>query len=73
MLGRYIEIMSKSILVIDTPKSCQECPLFKETLFDKFCCADNKNLISVSTTYLTVHNGCPLKLISDEVAEIVER
>lgn len=55
----------KSILVIDTPNSCQECPLFRETVFDKYCCADNNNLISVATTYLTVHNGCPLKAVSE--------
>lgn len=57
--------MSKSVLIIETPKNCHECPLFRETMFDKFCCANNRNLISVSTAYLTVHNGCPLKTVSD--------
>lgn len=54
--------MSKSILVIDTPKSCVKCPL-KSQLYDiqYICCGNHKRMVIPSNK--NKPSWCPLQEI----------
>lgn len=58
--------MSKSILIIDTPSSCENCPLC--ILLDKYRCTVNKRWCGDEQGYFTsstMPTWCPLKKIED--------
>ena len=69
--------MSKSILVIDTPKSCRECHLFKSeyhsyTLEHFMMCKVNGKL-NIGKDYATkCHPQCPLQ-DTTELLEALEK
>lgn len=54
--------MSKSVLVIDTPKSCAECPLFFDHYSDMNC-RGTKNYRTINYPYPKDfrQDWCPLK------------
>ena len=52
--------MNKSILVIDTPKNCSECPLFFGAYTDMVCKANNRT-INYPYPDNKVQDWCPLK------------
>lgn len=49
--------MSKSILVINTPKSCRECPIFNDNEY--LCCGGKVPFKDINK----VQGWCPLKPI----------
>ena len=59
----------KSILVIDTPKSCRECPCFCP-----YYCVPIKKELGIAMSYVGIPtNFCPLKPLStkEEIYEII--
>lgn len=60
--------MSRSILVMDTPKSCKECPCGSsvETMsFDDYCCCEILNQQIPEEIYsLEKPDWCPLREIA---------
>ena len=53
--------MSKAILVIDMPKSCDECPLMFRHEEERCCMPEGRNSFS------TKPNWCPLKLVPEKI------
>ena len=56
----------KSILIIDTPVSCENCPLC--ILLDKYCCTVNKRWCGDEQGYFTSStkpSWCPLKKVEE--------
>lgn len=65
--------MSKSILVIDTPESCKECPCGSsvETMsFDDYCCCEVSNRQILEEVYaLEKPDLCPLRDFPEKKGE----
>lgn len=61
--------MSKSILVIDTPNSCTECPL-KSQLYDiQYICSGNHRRMTIPASKNKPY-WCPLQEISQKYETI---
>lgn len=54
--------MSKSVLVMDTPESCDSCNFFGELYPLKFCCANRRYIEDSNKKSI----WCPLKLLPEE-------
>ena len=50
--------MSKSVLVIDTPKNCLECIMLTET---HDCIMKDKEANYIAYSYTKLREGCPLR------------
>lgn len=50
--------MSKSVLVIDTPKNCLECIMLTET---HDCIMQDKEANYIAYSYTKLREGCPLR------------
>ena len=60
--------MSKSIAIIETPKSCKYCPLFRENFRDAIYYCDyggNSKLIDIPIPDDKRQDWCPLKEVGD--------
>lgn len=53
--------MSKAILVIDMPESCDKCPLLFRHKEERCCWAEGRN------SFTTKPSWCPLKSVPDKV------
>ncbi len=57
--------MSKSILVINTPRNCIECPLFFGAYTDMICKGNNRS-IDYPVPENRIQDWCPLKEIPEK-------
>ena len=55
--------MSKSILIMDTPKNCDECPLVNSLYFGVWCNSTGKELEDTHTK----PDWCPLSLLPERI------
>ena len=59
--------MSKSILVVDTPKSCMNCQFRAHNVLKHWCEQDKtQRLITENVLYLNKPEWCPLKPIPEK-------
>lgn len=58
--------MSKSVLIIDTPASCSECPLFFDSYTDMCCQASYNRTINYPYPKDFKQDWCPLKPVPDK-------
>ena len=58
--------MSKSILIIDTPRQCYQCPCYTCDSVSSFCQKENKE-----TKGNTKPDWCPLRLFPQKHKEVV--
>lgn len=59
--------MSKSILVIDTPEHCSDCPLLNEA--DECMVQDKDANLNAGDSWDKLIKGCPLNPLSEEKKE----
>ncbi len=60
--------MSKSILVIDTPKNCADCPLFYNVYTDMTCVASGRT-IDYPFPSIMIQDWCPLRGLPKKIAK----
>lgn len=60
--------MNKSILVIDTPKNCADCPLFYNVYTD-MTCGGNGRTIDYPFPSIMIQDWCPLLELPQKMAE----
>lgn len=56
--------MGKSILVIDTPKSCSKCPIF-QNIYNDMVCLGNHKTIDYPYPDNKVQDWCPLRQMQE--------
>lgn len=59
--------MSKSIIVIDTPEKCSECPCFNSDEFDTYCALTDKRLEYDFNYEYTKPDWCSLKEFPEKI------
>ena len=63
--------MSKSVIVIDTPNSCIECPCCIRTEMDTYCGMTDMQLeYDFEQRMYARHNWCPLKELPEKHKEL---
>ena len=66
-------MMNKSILIIDTPKKCWDCPLHIESYDDDFVDIMICNAKKLESHYGKIPNYCPLKSLPEKKKEFEEK
>lgn len=56
--------MSKSVLVIDTPKNCMECLMLTES---HECIMQSKEANRKAGSYMKLQEGCPLRELQERM------
>ena len=58
--------MSKMILVLDEPKDCEDCPLFREKENNPHQCEAKHKDVDMYTYYKNRPDWCPLRELPDK-------
>lgn len=58
--------MGKSMLIIDTPEKCVDCPVHQSTEWASWCGFINSKELDYRDTFITRPDWCPLVEVGDE-------